>query len=305
MASCFASMLSGYRRYAILFAVSLLAALAWAAPTLARERVPLVGILFDDRLTSGIVNRTLPYRVYLPPDYASTYHRYPVLYMLHGAGGNYTEWDDSSLPDVADRLMAQGEIQSYIVVMPDGGNRTYWANWADSSARWEDYVVNEVVPEIDRRYRTIQDPSARAIGGLSAGGLGALNIAMHHPDVFGVVGGHSPSIRLEPDPALWFLSGDAFWVNDPVWLARNRAGVARLLIWLDVGEEDWWRPNIEVLRDTLADQSIPYTWHVFPGTHEADYWIAHVPDYLRFYAGALRGDPSSASAPLTRELVAF
>ncbi len=298
-------MLPRPRLPATFLALSLLTALALAVPALARERVPLAGMVVDDWVTSTILNRSLPYRVYLPPAYAASDRRYPVVYMLHGAGGNYTEWDDSSLPDVADRLMSEGEIQPYIVVMPDGGDRTYWANWADDGARWEDYVVQEVVPEIDRRYRTIQDQSGRAIGGLSAGGLGALNLAMHHPDVFGVAGGHSPSVRLEPDPTLWFLSGDAFWVNDPVWLARNRLGLDRLSIWLDVGDEDWWRPNVEALRDALSERSIPYSWHVFPGTHEADYWVAHVPDYLRFYAGALRGDTSSAASPLARPLAAF
>jgi enterochelin esterase-like enzyme len=250
---------------------------------------PLVGTLFDDQLISPILGQGLPYRVYLPPDYQrSPQKRYPVLYMLHGAGGNYTEWTDSFLPEQADRLMAAGEIPPMIVVMPDGGGQTYWANWSEGGPRWGDYMTEDVVSTIDQRYRTLPTASSRAIGGLSMGGLGALNLAMQHPDVFGVVGAHSPSVRLEPDPALWFLQGQTFWDNDPVWLAQNRHGLDSLTIWLDAGTEDVWLPNIEAVQAALLDEGLHPIWHNFPGPHEAEYWIEHVPDYLRFYGGALR-----------------
>src|SRR6476660_9054285 len=80
---------------------------------------PLVGMLRDDRLTSPIIGEDFTYRVYLPPDYLTRPdRRYPVLYMLHGNGGNYTEWTDSFLPEQADRMMASGEIPPFIIVMP-------------------------------------------------------------------------------------------------------------------------------------------------------------------------------------------
>jgi enterochelin esterase-like enzyme len=249
---------------------------------------PLQGTLLDDHLISPILGQGLPYRVYLPPDYYHSQKHYPVLYMLHGAGGNYTEWTDSFLPEQADRLMAAGEIPPMIVVMPDGGGQTYWANWSEGGPRWGDYMTDDVVSTIDQRYRTLPNASSRAIGGLSMGGLGALNLALQHPDVFGVVGAHSPSVRLEPDPALWFLQGQTFWENDPVWLAQNRQGLNGLTIWLDAGTEDVWLPNIEAVHAALLDEGLHPIWHNFPGPHEAEYWIEHVPDYLRFYGGALR-----------------
>ncbi len=183
---------------------------------------PLQGLLLDDRLTSPIIGESFPYRIYLPPDYQrSPQKRFPVLYMLHGAGGNYTEWADSFLPEQADRLIVARVIPPIIVVMPDDGGQTYWANWSDDGPRWGDYLTEDIVSTIDQRYRTLANPQSRAIGGLSMGGLGALNLAFQHPDVFGVVGAHSPSVRLEPDPALPFLQGQTFWENDPVWLART------------------------------------------------------------------------------------
>jgi enterochelin esterase-like enzyme len=103
-----------------------------------------------------------------------------------------------------------------------------------------------------------------------------------------VVGAHSPSVRLEPDPALWFLAGQNFWDNNPVWLVQHRGGLDGLQIWLDAGSEDIWLPNIEVVHTALVNQGVSVIYHEFPGPHEAEYWIEHVPDYLHFYAAALR-----------------
>jgi enterochelin esterase-like enzyme len=250
---------------------------------------PLQGTLIDDRLNSPIIGQSFAYRVYLPPDYLhSTQRRYPVLYMLHGAGGNYTEWTDSFLPEAADRLIVANEIQPMIIVMPDDGEATYYANWSDDGPRWGDYITQDVVSTIDQRYRTLPRAASRAIGGLSMGALGALNLAFQHPDVFGVVGAHSPSVRLEPDPALWFLAGQNFWDNNPVWLIEHRSGLESLQIWIDAGTDDIWLPNIEAVHQALVEHGLHPMWHVFPGPHEAEYWIEHVPDYLHFYGGALR-----------------
>ena len=247
----------------------------------------LGGTLLDGEISSYVIGRSLPYRVYLPPDYFTTERRYPVLYMLHGAGGNYTEWSDSFLPERTDELILTHQIQPMIVVMPEGGERSYFSNHT-GGPRWADYLAYEVVPSIDATYRTIPAAPSRAIGGLSAGGLGALQLALNHPDLFGVVGGHSPSVRLEPDPELWYLSGNDFYEQSPLWLVQNRPWPEGLRMWLDIGADDWWRPNVQQLEQTLEAQGDPVDWRVFAGTHEAEYWIAHVPDYLRFYSGALR-----------------
>jgi enterochelin esterase-like enzyme len=250
---------------------------------------PIAGTLAEAHFYSATLGRDMTYRVYLPPDYAtagSSY--YPVVYMLHGAGGDYTEWSDSFLPDRADEMIRRGEIQPMIVAMPDGGHRTYWANLPDGP-RWADYLAYDFVQEIDSHYRTLPVPTSRAIGGLSMGGLGALNTALHHPDIFNVVGGHSPSIRVEPDPRVAdSLMGATFYDNDPIWLVHNRWQPGEhLSIWVDVGLDDGWRPNIEEFGSALRSAGIAPTWREFPGTHEDTYWTSHVPDYLRFYSSAL------------------
>ncbi|MGI9147240.1 MAG: alpha/beta hydrolase [Chloroflexota bacterium] len=249
---------------------------------------PLRGLLLDDRLVSPIIGEGFPYRVYLPPDYLHATQRYPVLYMLHGSGGNYTEWTDSFLPEQADRMMVAHEIPPMIIVMPDDGGQTYWANWSEGGPRWGDYVAEDVVSTVDQRYRTVPQAASRAIGGLSMGGLGALNLAFQHPDIFGVVGAHSPSVRVDPDPALWFLAGQTFWDNNPIWLAQHQSGLDSLKIWMDAGTDDVWLPNIEAVQAALVGQGLHPAWHLFVGPHEAEYWIEHVPDYLRFYGAALK-----------------
>jgi S-formylglutathione hydrolase FrmB len=183
--------------------------------------------------------------------------------------------------------------------MPDdtGDGPTYWANWSNGGPRWADYIIQDVVGAIDSRYRTVPTAAGRAIGGLSMGGLGALHIAMRRPDVFGVVGAHSPSIRVERDPTLWFLAGDNWNEHDPIWLAQHAPDIEQLHIWLDAGDADIWLDNISVLHRALLNRGVKHDWHVFPGEHEAEYWIAHVPDYVRFYAGTLQASPPPEPEP--------
>jgi enterochelin esterase-like enzyme len=275
------------RAWMVLVTVAAVLALMWPPAAHARS-TRLAGYLFDTELYSSTLGRVMPYRVYLPPTYFEVEtQRFPAMYMLHGAGGDYTEWSDSLLPQQLDDLIVRGAVQPMIVIMPDGGGRTYFANW-DNGPRYSDYVAQDVVADVDARFRTFNAQSSRAIGGLSMGGLAALQIAMRNPTIFGVVGAHSPSIRLEPDNELWFISGSSFYLHDPIWLALNWPGVDRMAYWLDVGADDWWRPNIEDLRDALLTAGLNLTWRVFPGTHEAEYWIDHVPDYLRFYGDNLK-----------------
>jgi enterochelin esterase-like enzyme len=276
---------------AVYAALALHSASAEPAARIIATVTPISGSLVESHFYSPTLGRDMTYRVYLPPEYATSGHSYPVVYMLHGAGGNYTEWSDSFLPDRADEMIRRGDIQPMIVVMPDGGNRTYWAN-LPGGPRWSDYLASDVVREIDTQYRTLPTPSSRAIGGLSMGGLGALNIALHHPDVFGVVGGHSPSIRVAPDPRVAdSMTGSTFDDNNPIWLVEhNWQALDQLSIWVDVGLDDGWRPNIEAFGSALRKGGYAPSWHEFPGTHEDTYWTAHVPDYLRFYSSALRAD---------------
>lgn len=142
--------------------------------------------------------------VYLPPGYQDSEQRYPCVYLLAGFTGrgafmvNDSAFDEP-IQERLDRLIAAGQIQPLIVVMPDGFTRYGGSQYLNSSAtgQYEDHLIDEVIPYIDRTYRTRARPEYRAIAGKSSGGYGALVQAMRHPNLFGAVACHSGDIYFD------------------------------------------------------------------------------------------------------------
>jgi S-formylglutathione hydrolase FrmB len=143
--------------------------------------------------------------VWLPPSYAAMVdRRYPVIYWLSGYAGtgeqlfSGTPWQPG-LGDRLDRLVASGAMGDAIVVAPDCFTRWGGAQYVDSPAlgNYETHVVREVIPSIDARFRTVAAREARAIGGKSSGGFGALVLAMRHPDLFSAVASHAGDMYFE------------------------------------------------------------------------------------------------------------
>lgn len=150
--------------------------------------------------------------VYLPPGYeAEPRRRSPVIYWLHGFTGiglsaiNRSLWTPS-LPELMDRVI-QGGAPPAILVMPDGSTRYGGSQYLNSPAtgRYEDYIVGELVPYIDRTYRTKPTADHRGVVGKSSGGYGALVLAMRHPEIFGGVASHSGDMYFEAcyKPFFW------------------------------------------------------------------------------------------------------
>jgi enterochelin esterase-like enzyme len=246
--------------------------------------------------------------IYLPPGYDdSPQRRYPVMYMLHGYGG-YTqpvpEWEEWGLKDQAESLTLSGQIQPMIVVQPDGfmpdGQPSYFFNHAPASdgKRWGDYVWQDVVNYTDTNYRTLPRRESRAVGGFSLGGQAALSLSLLHPEIFKVVGAHSPSFRSADGSIPFFGDWNYYNQYDPFWLVQNTDTARQLAIWIDVGaDDDKWRncsPDqkcIESFHALLVARGIPHDWHDdWPGKHEGpSYWSVHVSDYLVWYASKLVG----------------
>ena len=246
-------------------------------------------IVVEQPFWAATVRREARFRVFFPPGYAFERRDYPVLYMLHGVAGDSSEWEQLGLLDAADRLMADGEIDPFLIVLPDGGPN-YWANHADG-ARWGDYVVEDVVPLVDRLYRTRPEREARAIGGLSMGGEGALRLAMLNPDVFGIAAAHAPSLRTSYDQLSEDLRGlygepERWRTLSPYWLARDGDAAERLIISVDVGEDDPWLANARAFHLRLTADGIEHEFAVLEGEHDASYWEAHRDRFLRFYSQA-------------------
>ena len=267
--------------------------------TILLNTYPGGSMVVEEPLNARDLNLPLPYRVFLPPGYADGSRRYPVLYMLHGVAGDASEWQSIGLLEAADRMIQAGQIEPMLIVLPNGG-ANYWVNHADG-ARWGDFLVDDVVPSVDGDFRTVTDRSARAIGGLSMGGEGALRQAMLNPDVFSIAAAHSPSLRTAYDqlaPELQELYGtQAEWrAASPLWLTVDSDAAYRLNIALDVGEDDPWRPNVEMLHSWMNSRGIAHRFDVLPGEHAAEYWIEYVDRYLAFYSGAFERQPVAQAA---------
>ena len=250
------------------------------------------GTFFDRVFDSAILGRPMPYRVYLPPEYdlpANAGRRYPVLYLLHGNGGRWDEWSGYGLEEVADQLIADGKFGRVIVVMPQGG-RSYWIN-QEGGLRWADYVVQDLLAHVDATYRTIPRREARAIGGLSMGGHGALQLTFNHPTVFGIAGAHSPSLPTRDNAQPMFGGASGFAQRDPFGLIRvGPAPPAPPRVWIDIGEGDRWRRDAEAVHRALDERGWAHDWHLYPGSHDGSYWGDHLWEYLPFYAAAFAGN---------------
>jgi S-formylglutathione hydrolase FrmB len=281
------------------------------APTIPDEP----GRVVDGEIESAAIGARKRYKIWLPAGYDTlTSRRYPVVYMLHGFGGDERDWVESAALDAAaDALKLQA-----IVVMPDG-DRSFYANSAtEPAARYEDYITSDLVGHVDATYRTIATRDARGIGGLSMGGFGALQLAMRHPDVFAAAASHSgvdALLYLGPHPYVagqaqelqdvrqWGLSigpigaavRDVFGSDPDNWKAHDPAHLARslkdgdLAIYLDCGTEDFFllHDGAQYLHDILVARGVTHDWYLGPGTHTYDFWRERIDDSLAFFARSL------------------
>jgi len=242
-------------------------------PTLTPTATPLPcwkegGRLEQSSLRSHSLRLPMEYTVYLPPCYAEQpERRYPVLYLIHGMNYNNDQWDRLGADEKADALIAAGEVSPFIIVMPRDRS---WAEPGEDP--FGDVLVDELIPFIDQRFRTLPERGYRAVGGLSRGAGWAVHLGLSRWDLFGAIGGHSL-------PVFWSDTGKVRgWLDaiPPESLPR---------IYLDIGEKD--RPSILNsalwFEDLLTELNVPHEWYLFPGYHEEAYWSAHVEEYLRWY----------------------
>jgi enterochelin esterase-like enzyme len=269
---------------ALVIAVLVAPPMVSAASTCAQ----LHGQVLTATFTSAIAGKAVPYRIYLPPCYASSDRRYPYLILLHGWPGDAGTWTRDLHVDAAlDAGINAGTLAPMVVVMPDGGN-TETSGTVTPGDSFESEVLNELMPAVQHRWCVQSSRAGRALGGLSRGGWWALEIGFRHPTVFSTVGGHSPYLFVKsPWPAF-----------DVAQLARSvpLPPVGSLRLWLDAGTTDYVRPGVEQLVAILRARGVRFSYHVYPGDHEDAYWAQNAPAYLAFYGAAWPKSPAKLPA---------
>ena len=262
------------------------------------------------QLQSKLLNTTLPYNVILPADYrTSKTSRYSVLYLLHGLGGHYSDW--LTRTNVAD-YAAQYRM---IVVMPEGNDSWYVDGAAGVNDKYESYILKELMPDVDKHYRTIQSRYGRAIAGLSMGGYGAVKYGLKYPATFAFAGSVSGAFGVtrytekEMAGASWepFLKifgpmgSETRKANDVFEITRalTPGRVASLpYFYFDCGTEDaaqHFNPNRE-LSGIFLEKKIPHEYRELPGNHSWQYWDQQVKEVLRIAAEKLRAPRASAKS---------
>ncbi len=202
--------------------------------------------------------------VYTPPGYSAD-RKYPALYLLHGIGGDETEWRRLCHPEnILDNLLAEGKIQAMVVVMPNGraqANDRAEGNVfaaAPAFANFENDLLKDVIPAIEGRYSVYTNRDNRALAGLSMGGGQSLNFGLAHLDTFAWIGGFSSAPNTKPPAEL---------VPDPA-AARQKVK----LLWLGCGNKDGLIRISQGVHKYLKEQNVPHVWHVDSNAHDGTEW---------------------------------
>ena len=253
-------------------------------------------------LQSHILGESVHYCVMLPPGYdaaiAAHSRRYPVLYFLHGLGDNEQSMFKSGGWDLIEDLRKKGAVSDFLVVAPEGRG-SFYINSADGRVRYSDFFIHEFIPYIESRYSIRRERSARAISGFSMGGYGALRFALAYPKLFSSVSAQSAALIPEPpqrtgNGPLEAAFGNPIDIhhwneNSPFVLAkRNRALIqtSGLSIYFNCGTEDefgFYQGAAELNRQLQAE-GIHHEYHLYPGNHGAEYFLAHLGEVLEFHA---------------------
>lgn len=228
----------------------------------------------------------------ISPDKASAATPRPVVYLLHGYGGNHTTWLQikPELPAIADR-------EGIFFVCPDGANSWYMDSPACPSSRYETFISAELIPCIDHRYAVVRERCGRAITGLSMGGYGAMTLAIKHKELFGAAGSTSGGLDIRPFPRNWGLDRLLGEQNEhpEVWETYTPINMipqlesGDLAIIIDCGYSDFFRDVNEAFHRQLLGYGVAHDFYQRPGSHNPEYWRNSI-DYQilffsRFFAG--------------------
>ena len=282
------------------------------SPAVASSAVPFVPVQRSSspavetvQFRSALVGKTLAYNVILPRDYrVSRVSRYPVLYLLHGLGGHYSDWTTrTNVADYASRYRL-------IVVTPEGNDGWYTDSATVPADKYESYFLKELIPDVQKRYRAIDSRYGRGVAGLSMGGYGALKFGLKSPGTFAFAASMSGGL----DVASWteddlksvaWIRASVFSVFGPGGSETRKANdifeivrgmpAARInslpYFYLDCGTEDVLCKANGQFAELLREKKIRHEYRQLPGDHSWAYWNQQVQEVLEVAAKHLRATP--------------
>jgi enterochelin esterase-like enzyme len=246
------------------------------------------GKVYDNlSMKSKILNMDRKYAIYLPPDYETAQRSYPVLYLLHGGGDDQTGWVQfGEVQNITDKAIREGTATAMIIVMPDAntGRRGYF-NDIKGDWRYEDFFFQELMPFIEKTYRTKNDKRYRAVSGLSMGGGGSFMYALHHPELFAAACPLSAStgpVTLEDaktayrraNPALSDTAIAGYYNrHSALSLINNMPDtVTKTVRWyIDCGDDDFLYEGNSLVHITMRKREIPHEFRIRDGAHNWTY----------------------------------
>lgn len=261
---------------------------------------------------SKLVGTPLPYSVILPADYDKRKTtRYPVLYLLHGLFGHYDNWITKT------QLKEWAAHYQIIIVTPEGNNAWYTDSATVPTDKYESYIMQELIPDVQQRCRTIETRAGRAVAGLSMGGYGALKFGVKYPQSFAFVASMSGALgaatwtetELRGLEAVWRTLAPVYGpLDSPVRAANDISKLYRDLlpervaalpyVYLDCGTEDSLLQYNRSFADILQAKKIPHEYRELPGAHTWTYWNQQVAEVLRIAATKL--SPAQPSMTTTK-----
>lgn len=281
-------------RLSLLLIVLLVPFSVWA------QRDPPVS---EIELKSGLLGRPINYRILYPVQYQSPdkrEKRFPVLYLLHGLSGHSSNWIEKT------RIALYATHYDLFIVMVEGNDGWYTDSATIPADKYESYILKELLPDVEKRFRVSQERTGRAVAGLSMGGYGAMKFGLKYPEMFGLVaamsGAFNAASLTEKD-----LEGPAFIrdsilnafgpagsstrsANDVLKLTREVA-VERIkslpYIYFDCGTEDFLFKDNRDFAGLLVERKIPHEYRQLPGSHDWKYWDMQIQEILRLSAARL------------------
>jgi enterochelin esterase-like enzyme len=256
--------------------------------------------VFDNlSMNSKILNMERKYAIYLPPGYESSERSYPVLYLLHGGGDDQTGWVQfGEVQHITDQAIKEGKATAMIIVMPDAntGRRGYF-NDVNNEWRYEDFFFEELMPEVEKKYRIKSEKRYRAIAGLSMGGGGSFFYAMHRPDLFSSACPLSAAVRNNTfEEFKQGLENQKVTVKNPGALTAyfdrhqalrqielNDAEAMKSVKWyFDCGDDDFLYEGNSLIHIAMKKKEIPHEFRIRDGAHNWTYWRESLPEVLGF-----------------------